>query len=410
MRIAIIGAGLGGLATAIALRRIAGVAPVVYEAHPGAADGVGAAVNIGPNGMRALGELGLQGAVARGGRVLRRWTMGRKNGDVLTQFPLRLEHQYGHPMVAVRRDLLMRLLLSEAEGSGARVRFDKRLLGLEQCGGAVRLHFGDGSSSEADFVVACDGVHSRARTLLFGEQPFVFHGQGQSFGISRPGDQYELMRDRFDVTFGEDGYVGSYDIGRGHVLWFAGYEVKRTPAMSSPRSWDLTADHPMAAVERRIAGWHPMIAGILRGTITYCARGIGEMRPLERWHSGRVVLSGDAAHAMALHFGQGANMALEDAVVLALLVRRHADGGAPPHEWIERAFEAFGRLRRPRCKEVAEHSRRMGERNHRTSLLMRSIRDLAIKRMGPRIMDSASRIYGYDCREAVASLHGGARP
>src|SRR6185437_1004729 len=119
---------------------------VVYERHRGVGPGIGLAVNLAPNGMRVLDHLGLADQVIRQGCVLRTWELGHHDGQLITRFALRFERDYGYPMVAIRRDLLVDILRTAAVDAGVDLRFGHQVTGLEQRPGGVRLSLVDGGS------------------------------------------------------------------------------------------------------------------------------------------------------------------------------------------------------------------------------------------------------------------------
>jgi 2-polyprenyl-6-methoxyphenol hydroxylase-like FAD-dependent oxidoreductase len=398
MRVAVVGAGVAGLASAVALARFTDVETVVYEQHRDVGPGVGLAVNLAPNGMRALGRLGLADRVIEQGCVLRIWEVRQTDGQVITRFPLQFERDYGYPMVAIRRELLMGILHGAAAGAGVCLRFGSRVTGVEQHAAGVRIQFIDRSTAEADVVAACDGAHSRIKAQVLGEPSAILTGQGQSFGISRPGDQHDLIKDTFTTVLGAGKYFGGYDIGHGEMLWYVGYNI------ASGRTWgapgDLTADYALPAIRRLISGWDPPVPRVIDGTIRFGVQAV-EHRPAPRTlRTGRVVLVGDAAHPVQLFFGQGASLALEDATTLALLM---GDGptAAGRAAVIDRALDEYSGIRLPRRVAVADYSREIGRRFHWTNPLKRQIRAVVLRRMGARTMDSAAWIYGHDHSTAL---------
>lgn len=393
MRVAIAGAGVAGLAAAVALSRCTGTdTVVVYERHPGLTPGIGLAVNLSPNGMRVLALLGLAEMVIEQGCRLRTWVMRHSDGEVITEFPLTFEQDFGYPMVAIRRELLLDILHGAAVDAGVDLRFNSRVIGVAQHPGGVSIRFADGGTSAADAFAACDGTRSRIKAQLLGDHPPVTTGQGQSFGISAPGEEHALITGTFVTTLGADRYFGGYDIGDHQVLWFVGYNLA-SPTSTHPGQ-DLTADYSLPVIRRLTSGWHPPVPRVIDGTTRFGALAVERQPPPRTLFAGRVVFLGDAAHPVQPHFGQGANLALEDAVTLADLID---DGRRPPPPGgIERVFAEYDRIRLPRRVAVADYSQMMGRRFHWTNPLKRRVRNLTLHRLGAHTMDAASWIYGYD--------------
>ena len=392
MRVAIAGAGVAGLTAAIALSRCAGVDTVnVYERHPGVTAGIGLAVNLSPNGMRVLGRLGLVDNVIKQGCRLRTWVMRHSDGDVITQFPLSFERDFGYPMVAIRRDLLVEILLAAAVDAGVTLCFNRTVTAVEPHPAGVSILFADGRNATADTLAACDGTRSRIKTQLLGPHPANLTGQGQSFGISEPGAQHALITDTFATTLGTEGYFGGYDIGHQQMLWFVGYNIDSAASRSGP---DLTADYALPVIQRITSGWHSPLPRIISSTTRFGALAV-ERQPAPRTLcAGRVVFLGDAAHPVQPHFGQGANLALEDAITIAHLLQ-DVPSRVPPGA-IEQVLTEYTRIRLPRRLAVANFSQVMGRRFHWTNPMKRRLRDLTLHRMGAHTMDTASWIYEYD--------------
>ena len=401
MRVAIAGAGVAGLSAAIALSRCAVVDTVdAFERHPGVTPGIGLAVNLSPNGMRVLDQLGVAEKVIERGCRLRTWVMRHSDGDVITEFPLTFEQDFGYPMVAIRRDLLLDILLAAAVDAGVTLCFTSTVTAVEPHGTGVSVRFADGRMAAADIVAACDGTRSRIKTQLMGPHPAVVTGQGQSFGISEPGEHHNLIADSFATTLGSDQYFGGYDIGHHQVLWFVGYNLDHTA--TTPTGRDLTDDYALPVIQRLTGGWHPPVPRIIGSTRRFGALAVERQPPPRTLHAGRVALLGDAAHPVQPHFGQGANLALEDAITLARLVE-DVPRRMPP-DAVERVLAEYDRIRLPRRVAVANYSQVMGRRFHWTNPLKRRVRDLALHRMGVHTMDTASWIYEYDGRRTTSVL------
>jgi len=392
VRVAVVGAGIAGLAAAVAVTRFCNAETVIYERHLGVRPGIGLAVNLAPNGMRVLDQLGLADQVIGDGCLLRTWEMGHINGKIISRFPLRFEQHYGQPMVAIRRELLINILHNAAVEAGADLRFGREVTGIEQRSGGVRIDFIDDATEHADVVAACDGTHSRIKAQLFGGRPAVLTGQGQSFGISEPGDHLAMMKDTFTTRLGAGNYFGGYDIGHGEVLWFVGYNIGgRVRTLGESR--DLTTDYSLQVIEQLTSKWDRPVPRVIDGTNRFGARAIEHRPPPDALAMGRVVLLGDAGHPVQLFFGQGANLALEDAITLAHLLAELCRSHGGDGDRLALALAEYDRIRLPRRVAVADYSRRLGHRYHWTNPLKRQVRTRYLKHLGPGLLDSAEWIY-----------------
>lgn len=159
-RAIIIGGGIAGPALALFLQR-GGITPQIFEAYPEPAT-IGGGFQIAPNGMRVMAALGLDGQVKAAGAVTSKFAFRNHQGRALGQIDL----QHCGFGVTIRRDAFHRILLDEVGRRGLSVTYNKRLRAIEDSGSEVVAHFEDGSMAWGDMLLATDGVHSRARTLL----------------------------------------------------------------------------------------------------------------------------------------------------------------------------------------------------------------------------------------------------
>ncbi|GAA2783275.1 FAD-dependent monooxygenase [Kitasatospora paracochleata] len=340
----VVGGGIGGLAAAIGLRRIGWEVTVAERAA--VLDDAGAAISLHANGLRALDVLGVGTAVraaARpqytgGTRVPGGGWLARMDGAVLRR-------ELGTPIVGIPRAELHRLLRAalppECLLVGAEVSAVDRLQP-----GRVRVVLG-GELRSADLVVAADGVRSRLRAGLFPEHPGpVYSGSTVLRAITeRPIDSDSGSESDFELTWGRGAEFGHILLADGRAEWHA---VLNSPA-------GVRYPDPLAELRRRFGTWHEPIPALLAATRPedVLHHDIHELvTPLAAFTADRVVLLGDAAHAMTPNLGQGACQALEDAAVLAAAL------AAGPT--VEAALARYDAERRPRSQSVARAARQAG--------------------------------------------------
>jgi salicylate hydroxylase len=352
LRVAIIGAGIGGLAAAQALR-LAGIDVALHE-RAGELGEAGAGVQIGPNGFKVLRALGLEHAL-RGiateptARIALNWNDASERSRLTREVEFA---RFGAPYVTAHRADLHRVL---RQGLDPRViHLGRACIGVENREGGAVAHFADGGSVEADVIVGADGIRSVVREQLFGPDAPRF----TNFMCWRcivpieclpervgPGGSVPLSRTDNIAFYGPTGQVICYPIGGGSLLnIFAG----RTASRWVEESWTL----PSAPAEMLEAyrGWNEALLGMLR-KVEHCFKwGIFDREPSEVWTRGRITLMGDAAHPTMPNLAQGANMAIEDAIVLARNLARHGDH-------VERALAAYVAERKPRTREITLKSR-----------------------------------------------------
>jgi 2-polyprenyl-6-methoxyphenol hydroxylase-like FAD-dependent oxidoreductase len=349
LRVAVVGAGIGGLATAIALRR-QGADVVVYE-QASQIRAVGAGIAVGANGSRLLRRLGIDARVARvavrPARVeFRHWRSGRILASHLLAEAY--EERFGAPLWTIQRGDLQRALLDEY-GDGP-LMLSRRCTEVTEEADGVRLRFADGCEAEADVVVGADGVHSAVRARVFGPDEAIF-SKTSAYRALVPMDALAHLAELSDpvlwLWFGPGRHFVAYPVAGGRLLNFLAVVPDEQWTIES---WTTRGDPGEARAA--FAGWHPFVTEILAATGPIGRWALYDRDPLRRWSTSRVTLLGDAAHSMLPHHGQGANQALEDAVVLARLL-----GGASPLQ-TGGALRRYESLRRVRTRQLQAGSRR----------------------------------------------------
>lgn len=388
MRIAVIGAGIGGLAAAAFLRR-AGLTATVYEQAPALGE-VGAGLVVAPNAARLLRRLGvMDGFVADAvplewGWEFRRW----ENGTVLSVERLSgvCERLYGEGTYVIHRaDLL------EAVGSavpGEWVRLGARCTAVEARRDGALLRFADGSRVSADVVVGADGVHSVVRGLLTEPSPPAYSGLC-AFRAVVPAKRAPAFARRPAQTLwlGPGRHFVHYPISGGRAVNVVAF----APAGDyTEESWSAVGTVEEFLAE--FAGWDPRVTDLVKAGGTPGRWALVDRAPLTRWSTGRITLLGDAAHPMFPFFAQGAAQAIEDAVVLATCLAE--DVGEP-----ERALKRYESARIERTTRLQEVSHARSHVNHLPDGPEQQTRDAALAGADP--LAANGWIYGYDAESTA---------
>jgi salicylate hydroxylase len=386
--VAVVGAGIGGLAAAAFLHQ-AGLPVTVYE-QASALKEVGAGLVAAPNLVRLLRRLGVMDAfleravTLETGWEFRRWEDGRiLSAERLAEACERL---YGEATYTVHRaDLLAALQGVVPE---AAIRLGRECTSVDVHADGVGLSFADGGRVDADVVIGADGVHSMVRGAVTAPSPPEYSGLC-AFRALVPADRAPAFARRRAQTLW---------IGPGHHL--VHYPVSAEQAVNlvafapadefTEESWSATAT--VEELLHEFDGWDPRLTELIRAAGTPGRWALLDRRPLTRWTRGRVALVGDAAHPMFPFFAQGAAQAIEDAAVLAACLSD--DRGDPV-----RALERYASLRIPRATRVQNASHGRATANHLPDGPEQIARDAALAAADPLVQ--SEWLYGYDAADAV---------
>jgi 2-polyprenyl-6-methoxyphenol hydroxylase-like FAD-dependent oxidoreductase len=338
--VVIAGAGIGGLTLAAALRR-RGVRVTVFE-RASQFTTAGAGIALPANGVKALQTLGLDDAVIRAGMVVARAVILDSRGQQLGS-EVDLTDVYGSmgaSLVALHRARLHAVLV-DAVGAGVIVP-GAQVASFEQDSRSVKVALASGQRVDTELLVGADGLHSRVRAQLVGTDALVYSGYTSWRGVT-PCNTVALPS-RMSESWGRGERFGIVPIGFGEIYWFA-------VADAPPGGQDDDVHQGLMA---RFASWHEPVAAIIDATPPdrIVRTDIYDRDPIDRWHAGRVVLLGDAAHAMTPNLGQGAGQAIEDALVLDECL-----AGSPS---TEEGLTRYELRRVTRANAIVRASRRFG--------------------------------------------------
>lgn len=351
MKVAIVGGGIGGLATALAMVQ-AGFTVTVYERSAQLVD-LGAGITLAPNATRVLYHLGLgppleETAVTPPQTEYRHYRTGAVIMRLMTKDFRAL---YGAPYLRLHRwDLQHAMITHLAEVAPGALRLGFSVDRLESHGEHVTLHFANGQMATADIVVAADGIRSAIRETLFNPAPPVFAGFVAWRGLVDTSQLPPHLQESA-VAFGHGRHINRYLVRRGELLNFIA--VARRDEWEA-EGWTIPAplDEFLAEFSSFDEGARTIISKPVHGQVFKW--GLFGRPWLEQWSAGRVVLLGDAAHPMLPFLGQGAANALEDAMILTRCLASESNP--------QRAFALYQKIRGPRVRGATEQAARRGER------------------------------------------------
>ncbi|MGH3675577.1 MAG: FAD-dependent monooxygenase [Mycobacterium sp.] len=341
--VAVIGAGIGGLTAAIALRA-KGIDVEIYEAAP-EPRATGTALGIASNATKVLRSLGIDLTTDASCRALEHFELRTARGELIRKLPgAAITAELGHPFVSIHRNELIRTLRNAAGDVPIHYGAEVVGVGIELCG--ARAICANGADVRAGVLIGADGFGSTVRSRVAGEQP-----------PSEYGYVCWLATVRFSHPHMVPGYTGHYwgrgqrfgliDIGGGMAYWWG---TKNLPAAQA-RDWDGGKADILAAFE----GWAPEVVEVIERTPADAIMSVPgqDRRFLKHWGRGPVTLLGDAAHPMLTSRSQGASSAVEDGYVLAEALARIPDA-------VE-ALRAYEDRRRRRARMLVRSSRRLNK-------------------------------------------------
>ena len=347
LRVAIVGAGMGGLAAAAALRRV-GIEVAVYE-QAQQFTRLGAGIQVGCNAMKVLRELGLEQRMRQQSFYPRSWNnrdwrTGEVKFDMI--FGESAERKFGAPYLLAHRGDLHAALASAVPDQC--INLNHKLIGLDQTSEDIKLTFADGATATADAVVGADGVHSIVRDILFGATSVNFTGR-IAYRTTYPAALLgEEGIDDCTKWWGEDRHIVIYYVKPDRS------EVYLVTSQPEPEfrieSWSAKGD--VRELRKAFAGFSREVERVLAACPDVHKWAIVDRDSLVHWAEGNVTLLGDACHPMTPYMAQGSAMAIEDAAVLS----RCLDGVA--RQGVANAFRRFEATRKERTTRVQETSRR----------------------------------------------------
>jgi FAD-dependent urate hydroxylase len=386
MKAIIIGGGIAGTATALALSKV-GIDSEIFEARDSSSDGTGAFLTLAVNGIVALRDIGLDVASVPGIDTPT-MQMALGNGHRLAAFPLGAVLADGTVTRTVKRADLYATLRARVREDGIPIFYGKKVVDAAvDSTGTVTAHFGDGTTASGDLLIGADGLHSRTRRIIDATAPEprylgILNAGGYATGVDAP-----EARGVMQMIFGKKTFFSYLADGAGGVWWFANPPAKAEPVRGElaaiPESeWRRTL-HELVSDD---AG--PASRIIDASSELFAPWPTHDFPSVPTWHRDRMIIIGDAAHAASPSSGQGASMAAEDAAQLAICLRDEPD--------VASAFAAYEALRRPRVTKIVVAGKRNGS-GKTPGPFGRGVRDFFLKRIFAKPPKQAGQqwLYGY---------------
>ncbi|CAN7426572.1 FAD-dependent monooxygenase [Paenibacillus sp. LjRoot153] len=339
----VIGAGIGGLCTALSLQQ-QGWRVSVYDKASSLRE-AGAGIVLAANAMKALDLLGVGGTVRNVGAPVVQADIRTWDGTMITSLPAAKQAVlYGTQSYVIHRADLQ-AILAQAVTATTPIQTNKQWIDGKHSDREVIAIFKDGTQEEADVIIGADGFHSAVRERLFGQSPVRYSGYIALRGVCTQEEAHNTNDGGGFEALGPGRRFGLSSLGNGRVFWFA--------AINAPQGKLPPVEERQSELLRQFHGWYSPVVSAIEATeaSTILAHDIVDRPPLPRWSSGRMTLLGDAAHPMLPNLGQGGAQAIEDAIVLARCLRNRE---------IPAALSAYEKERMARANRIVRMSRSMG--------------------------------------------------
>ena len=371
MKITIIGAGIGGLTTAIALQQ-KGFEVEIFEASPEFKK-AGSGINLAINAMQVYRRLGIYDTIFEAGSYTSKMIVCNKDLKALSEVDLiAFETTFNAKTVAIHRATLHQILLDEL--SNVPIHLNKKLKSLEQIANKVELSFEDGTRHTAELLIGADGIHSAVRKSIFQNTETRRAKQICWRGITNT-----KLPATFQVELNELWGIGKrfgfVHINKDEVYWYALSNFKNDPK-SEFKDVDLSS---------LFADFHPIINKLITETPkeNILTNEIADLKPIDTWYKGNVCLLGDAAHATTPNMGQGACQAIESALALSICLAKENDH--------QKAFARFQNVRKKKAIQVVANSWKVGKLSQTQNPFFNKFRDLVIPLVPKSLTKKQSR-------------------
>ncbi|WP_139956961.1 FAD-dependent monooxygenase [Flavicella sediminum] len=359
MTIDIIGAGIGGLTTAIALEQKGFTVRVFEQAEK--IQAVGAGIILANNAMQVYQHLGLKTAIEKLGNPVSAMNITKANLSPLSNIDLSyFEKKYQVKNTAIHRGVLQQLLIRELKST--EIHLQHKLTGICKNTQGHTLQFDNGKEVQSEVLIAADGLHSKVRQELFPENEIRKAKQICWRGIT----DFRLpatYKNELNEAWGKTERFGFVQIAENKVYWYALKSFKKEAEELS-----------LAQIENYFDAYHPIIKNLIESTNKqqiHTAK-ISDLKPSGNWYQQNVCLLGDAAHATTPNMGQGACQAIEDAYVLSECLQKYE---------VHKAFAEFQKLRIAKAHQVVSASWILGKMAHLSNPVLRALRNTMMRAM-----------------------------
>jgi len=363
MKIIIIGAGIGGLTTALALHQ-RGFSVEIYEASS-ELQPVGAGIVLASNVLQIFDRLNILADMQMRGEKIYAMNVTDSKGKVIQKSDLKkVEEKFGKGVLGIHRARLQAGLLANLPRNI--VHLGKKTVSITQKKHKVVVIFEDGTRAEGDICIGADGLRSVARKSILGDIPLRYSGQTCWRGISNMELAPEYKGNAYEMWGTYNGLrVGFLEVGEKEVYFFA---VEKTAANGTD-----DAENRKQMLLEKYADFPPVVQKMIENTHLekIMRHDINDFQPIKKWYEGRIVLIGDAAHATTPNMGQGGAQAIEDAWVIADCLAKYTNYSL--------AFAKFQEIRYEKAVWIVNNSATFGKMTNLSGRFVTEVRNALIR-------------------------------
>ncbi|KZO96816.1 FAD/NAD-P-binding domain-containing protein [Calocera viscosa TUFC12733] len=362
MKVIIAGSGVEGPVLGMLLKH-KGFDPIIYERSTHIGGGIGVAP--APQTFRVFKILGLADELLSLGApiesIVSYSVLSSRPEELLrTNVPSEVRASEGWPIMGIGRDAFVKWVVSKAQERGVPVHLGKGVKNVREVGDKVIVTLTDGSEDEADLVIGADGLHSIVRELLFGKEEADFCKLIELGGHSKTPESLLQHKSTILHWYGDGIHLVSFPVNPMGTerMWIC----TMAEEAEAHETWRALTREELHVIMKELPIFtDPRWAGAPKDLLTnhshFVKYGLYDRPPLEKWHKGRIVLAGDAAHPTSPHLGQGPNQAMEDAYHLVRVLCEFKDGKRP----LEDALTEYEQIRLPRVSAMVKEARKEGE-------------------------------------------------
>ncbi|MCU0238414.1 MAG: FAD-dependent monooxygenase [Pyrinomonadaceae bacterium] len=336
LSVGIIGGGIGGFTTAVALQKY-GIDATIYERAEKVRE-LGAGMILWVNSARVMNELGLLKKIIEFGGATDNFLIRKSNGEILLKIAI---GDFDVPSVCLPRANLLSILVSIFPSE--KIKLSYEFQSLEQTKQEVLVRFTNGEIAKHDLLIGADGLRSRVRQQVFGKSEPIYRGYQIWRGI---GVANGMPENTSSETWGKGKRFGILNCGNNRFTWYA--------VANLPRNHVDSANGRKSELLELFSDWHSPVKDLITSTPDdlIMRNGATDQVLLKHWSKGRVVLLGDSAHACTPNLGQGGGITIEDALVLTKCLHKESS--------VESGLSAYEKLRMARTKHIQQRSRLIG--------------------------------------------------